>query len=335
MSEQRQMDLSEFGAGSSDTNSNSDEIVCPTCGKDDFTSEHGLKIHHTTIHNDKSLTNANKVEFECERCGETEQLTPEETDRRRFCSMDCKAAWQSGEYSGKGNPGWEGGKVTVACDYCGETVQRGPSEVNDITYCSDSCESNWKSENRVGENHPRYNQVSIECDWCGTTLERSPSRVEKFDRQFCNSECRGAYFSANPSELHEQERVTVHCDWCGESDERIPHRVSRNQFHFCDNACKGEWRSEYVTGDEHPNWKGGFDPYYGPNWVTQRELTRERDNYRCVLCGVSDSASQIIHDKELAVHHVTRLNDFDNPVKANELSNLLTVCTFCHQRVFD
>lgn len=335
MSNRRQMKLHELSGNSVEPTEEPDSIICPTCGKDDFNSEHGLKIHHTTVHDDPSLTNEDRVEFNCELCGSSNQLPPDEAERRRFCSDDCKNKWQSEEYSGEGGPGWDGGKVSVACSYCGTVEERYPSHVNEVNFCSDLCESNWKSEHQTGEDHPNYDQLSVECTWCGNDLSRPKWRVKKFDHQFCDKGCKGNYYSENPAELHEKERVTVSCAWCGEEKRIIPAQAKRSENHFCDTECKGKWWSTHVTGEDHPNWKDGYEPYYGPNWERKRRQTIERDEHQCVLCGVSEGASELIHGRKLSVHHVTRINDFDDPANANELGNLLTVCTFCHQRVFE
>jgi 5-methylcytosine-specific restriction endonuclease McrA len=313
----------------------SNTIVCPTCGKNDFKSEHGLKIHHTTVHDDRSLTLGERVKFECERCGSTEQLPPDEAERRRFCSARCKNEWQSEAYTDEGGPGWNGGKATIACSYCGATEERFPSHINEVNFCSDSCESDWKSENRVGENHPNFSRVLVECAWCDTKLCRPKWRVKKFNSQFCDKKCKSNYYSANPSELHEKNRVTVTCSWCGNSKEVIPAQATRSEHHFCDPECKGKWWSGNVSGESHPNWKGGYDPYYGSNWERKRQEVRERDGYKCVLCGVTDGASKLIHGRELSVHHVMRINGFSNPTDANNLGNLMTLCAYCHQRAFD
>ena len=335
MNNRRQMKLSELGDESAEQTEGADTVVCPTCGKDDFDSNHGLKIHHTAVHDDRSLTLEERVEFECDWCGSTEQLSPDEAERRRFCSDKCKNEWQSEAYADEGGPGWNGGKITIECSYCESVEERFPSHVNEVNFCSNSCESSWKSENKTGENNPNYSRVSVECAWCQNELSRPPWRVNKFEHQFCNLECKGSYYVANPSELHEIDRVTVSCSWCGETKEVIPAQATRSDHHFCDRDCKGAWWSINISGESHPNWQGGYSSYYGQNWERKRRQTRERDDYECALCGVTDGASKLIHGRQLSVHHVTRINDFDDPTDANELGNLITLCLYCHQRVFD
>jgi DEAD/DEAH box helicase domain-containing protein len=66
--------------------------------------------------------------------------------------------------------------------------------------------------------------------------------------------------------------------------------------------------------------------YYGPNWQQIRINVRERDGFRCQVCGVIEG--ERAHD----VHHKVPLRMFPSPELANQLSNLITLCPSCHQR---
>jgi DEAD/DEAH box helicase domain-containing protein len=66
---------------------------------------------------------------------------------------------------------------------------------------------------------------------------------------------------------------------------------------------------------------------YGPNWVQQRNRARARDEYRCQVCGLEEG------DREHDVHHKTPFRQFETPIFANQLSNLVTLCPSCHRRV--
>jgi len=72
---------------------------------------------------------------------------------------------------------------------------------------------------------------------------------------------------------------------------------------------------------------------YGPNWPQQRTAARQRDGYQCRQCGALEAGRE--HD----VHHVTPFRSFgyvpgenEHYLRANELSNLLTLCRTCHSR---
>ncbi len=74
---------------------------------------------------------------------------------------------------------------------------------------------------------------------------------------------------------------------------------------------------------------------YGPNWGLQRQRARDRDGYRCCLCGRPEPSGH-----EHAVHHLQPFRTFDyrpgdnaNYIQANDLPNLITLCPECHPRV--
>ncbi len=66
---------------------------------------------------------------------------------------------------------------------------------------------------------------------------------------------------------------------------------------------------------------------YGPNWENQRLRTRQRDNFRCQVCGVPEGP------RSHHVHHKTPFRMFTTYLQANQLENLITVCPECHRRV--
>lgn len=68
---------------------------------------------------------------------------------------------------------------------------------------------------------------------------------------------------------------------------------------------------------------------YGPNWEIQRQKARERDQFRCQICGIPERGRS--HD----VHHIRPFRTFLSFFDANQLSNLITLCPTCHQRAED
>jgi DEAD/DEAH box helicase domain-containing protein len=65
---------------------------------------------------------------------------------------------------------------------------------------------------------------------------------------------------------------------------------------------------------------------YGPGWPAQRERVRQRDGYRCQMCGLPEQGRA--HD----VHHKVPFKSFSSSVEANQLNNLITLCPACHRR---
>ena len=65
---------------------------------------------------------------------------------------------------------------------------------------------------------------------------------------------------------------------------------------------------------------------YGPTWPAQRQRARQRDGYRCQLCGLPEQGR--VHD----VHHKVPFKSFSSALEANQLNNLVTLCPSCHRR---
>ncbi|MEN4099657.1 MAG: DEAD/DEAH box helicase [Anaerolineaceae bacterium] len=74
----------------------------------------------------------------------------------------------------------------------------------------------------------------------------------------------------------------------------------------------GVWKSDQI--------------HYGPNWVSQRDMARQRDGFRCQMCGALE-INQSHH-----VHHKVPFRNFLSFVQANQLDNLITLCAPCHKK---
>ncbi len=99
---------------------------------------------------------------------------------------------------------------------------------------------------------------------------------------------------------------------------------------------------------------------YGSNWRTIAEEARERDNFECRSCGLASEEHIQIYNSELEVHHLHRIMSFMDNIsdrikedirsgkslsesdqktveqmldKANNLTNLVTVCKKCHSQL--
>lgn len=61
------------------------------------------------------------------------------------------------------------------------------------------------------------------------------------------------------SRVHDESLagVAVECDACGSQFRKRSDHAERFDHHFCDEQCEGDWRSEHLSGESSPNWKGG------------------------------------------------------------------------------
>ena len=79
--------------------------------------------------------------------------------------------------------------------------------------------------------------------------------------------------------------------------------------------------SKALSGSNNPNWQGGISQIYGWDWTqTLRKAIRERDGFRCQVCGKEYHPN----GRKLSVHHI----DYDK--MNNNPKNLITLCTSCH-----
>lgn len=64
---------------------------------------------------------------------------------------------------------------------------------------------------------------------------------------------------------------------------------------------------------------------YGPNWDNIRLAVRQRDSFRCRMCGLPETG------RPHHVHHKIPFRSFASIETANSLNNLITLCPGCHR----
>lgn len=297
------------------------EVECPTCGRTDFASRRGMKRHHAIKHGE-SLS---KVQVECEYCSQEYKEWEYRKDRTRFCSNDCQEAWED-----------ENVRVEVECEYCSEEYEELKSREDRTRFCSKECRYNWMSENQRKENNPMYKGASEPCHRCGEPVYRPPADLAHNEKVFCSDKCRkewlSDFHSGENNYFYEGAKETKDCDWCGNEFEYFKSHASRRRF--CSKNCLSEWRSQ-LPPEEQPQWKGGHEEFYGPNWPEQRQKAMERDDFQCQVCGMENHEHKEETGFQLHVHHIQPIRKFREGddvdyQQANALSNLITLCTTHH-----
>lgn len=228
---------------------------------------------------------------------------------------------------GERNPAWKGGKQPFICYHCGETFYQYPSNRPKPPYfCNRACHRVWKTT-----------YTTVACEECGNPVDSKPCQPRRFCSRACSSAWRSRYHTRDAAPVWKGGIPERTCDECGDTYQPVsyPSQSGKRgqQRFFCSHTCQGEWQSKYRTGTRSPNWKGGYQNYYGPNWREQMRAARKRDGYKCHCCGKTQKQNK----RALDVHHIQPFREFgyipnvnDRYLLANDLANLISLCKHCH-----
>jgi len=224
-------------------------------------------------------------------------------------------------------------RVSLVCPTCGKTFERIKTLVKHVNYCSKECADKAK----IGKsNETVKNGKYVNCSNCGKEIYRSACRLKKTSIYFCSNACQYEWrkktgaSKGNNSPTWKGGKEKLICPVCGKSFERIRAEASYHDINYCSRECMAKDYSKRFSGKNSPTWQGGDIDYYGPNWHEQRRKARERDNYTCQLCGITEQEL----GKELSVHHIKKFRDCKDYIEANQLDNLVSLCEEkCHRYV--
>lgn len=113
---------------------------------------------------------------------------------------------------------------------------------------------------------------------------------------------------------------------CKVCDKPIWCQPKRNHS-YCSKECADRGTSIYTK--DRNIVRNKYKKYYGENWLSQRNMARERDFYTCQICGITEDE----YGMQLSVHHVKPFLLCSSYIEANMLENLLSLCEPCHRKV--
>lgn len=271
--------------------------ICQQCGKEFTRQFHSTKpakyCSQQCVHDSQKH---NKYLI-CEQCGKEYKCTHKE---QKYCSDYCS------KQSRRLYP-------DTTCPICG--IIFAPRKSKSLTYCSDKCQ-------KIGIKNPNLIETR-KCKQCGKefVIYKNKIKTRKNRGMYCSRKC------FVESQHKPDSYTTKQCLNCGKlfKVSKVQVRYYSNRGKFCSNKC----RVKYSVGENHPRWKENkviYDP--GPNWYIQRAKALERDNYKCQNCGIS-------YDENIIdVHHIIKCRLFNGDYeRANDLSNLITLCRTCHPKV--
>ena len=220
--------------------------------------------------------------------------------------------------------------MEVECDNCGETFDKKPAKVerSDRDFCSRDCYDDFGHPGNNGDS-----RVEKTCETCGETYKVYPYRAD--ESRYCGRECadKGDYHATGEDHGNwKGDELEYTCETCGDDFRRHGHIKN---VRFCSSDCYNSAKSDMVSGEDNPVWRGGWDWYYGPDWEKQRSAAVERDDHRCQDC----LKPVYKMDRAPDVHHKKRLGwfkeEYDAPEwweRGNVLDNLVTLCQSCHKK---
>lgn len=208
---------------------------------------------------------------------------------------------------------------SVNCTNCGEVFDKRVDQIEkyDNHFCDKSC---------MGEFQSKSGTEVIACDYCENNFTKRKSLIARSENDFCSERCHADWRSENLTGDKNYNYIDTSnvCEWCGEE-----YHVKKNEqekSRFCCLECKRSWMSENRSGEGSIFWKGGSVGYRGESWNRWRKKIRERDENICQNCGEESTG------KNLDVHHIVPVREFETPDKANFEENLCQLCDSCHTK---
>lgn len=228
---------------------------------------------------------------------------------------------------------------TFICEYCNQPFERKvyPSSTLQYRFCNPTC-----------RNKARIRKDTVNCPQCGKPY--TPYRKGKRDgyKKYCSQECANNALCGQPSpnpayvpkeiraiikELYPVTPVQIIAEQLNLSIVTIRSVAYRegvkhapNLYYSIVHEAARTHMLLHNPGKNRPRLKIR-DSWRGANWKEQREKALKRDGYHCQIC--NKQIGRKGHD--YGVHHIKPFREFDGDyLKANQLSNLITLCRRCH-----
>lgn len=150
----------------------------------------------------------------CIQCGQPYPHRVDNMDKSSFCSMKCKADWQSENMSGENAYAWQGGKVVGVCMECGEEFFSYPYEKQ--LFCSIEC----SNIGRTGEKSTNWRGGASYEPYC-----------EKFSRKF---------------KENVRDEFDRKCFLCGKDEERNGQKMGIHHVSYLKDCLCGDVVCDFV-----------------------------------------------------------------------------------------
>lgn len=207
----------------------------------------------------------------------------------------------------------------MRCDFCGKefkanATQRYHKRKGKNITCSRECQYKLIS---LKFTKPKISNAI--CSLCGKRIWKNVMSLKKAKNIYCSKQCQG-------KAKQKVNGMIVKCFNCGKKIQRNNYRLKNSKRHFCSEECQYiALKPPIMFGENHPLWVGGHDKkgYPREQWTeTLRLSIRQRDNFKCQVCGVPELECET----KLDVHHIDYNKQNNNP------DNLISLCHSCHSK---
>lgn len=233
----------------------------------------------------------------------------------KYYNIEARSSHEHTQYYlDKMRPKWDEFKTsnkkwhTKECEWCHREFEINCNNRRN-RFCSKECVKQYQ----------RSKREKYYCVECGAEIEYSG---RNYPRKYCDK-C-----VVLNNHKQQKDRILTHCGYCGKELYVIKSRYEKQKYCYCNEQCMAKHYSEIYTGENSPTWNGGKRHYTG-GWLQARNEARQRDNYSCQMCGITEQE----YGKEMSVHHIKKYKSFDDKFEANQLENLVCLCEHCHRFV--
>ena len=214
------------------------------------------------------------------------------------------------------HPNWN--QIELACRYCGKKIYRTPYFIkrNKYSFCGQDCYSKYQSENHRGKNNFHFNSIEQVCQQCGKKFLVPPNKIKDGKGKYCSKKCFKKSYNT----------IETFCKYCGRPIKQQQYKLKRGRGLFCNVDCMTKAYSELdeYKGENNNNWKGGFFPYYGQNWLKSRRLALKRAKCVSEISGCNGG---------LDVHHIIPLREIVEKYFDLCLSSYIEKIKYHHLRI--
>lgn len=160
------------------------------------------------------------------------------------------------------------------------------------------------------------NKLTFSCHTCGEKVIRTKGNVK--NKVYCSKEC--SDIGKIGVSINKVNKVELKCKFCNKLFEKLP---CHSDYKFCSKECSSKFK-----------YMGLPELTLRAHWEHQRVVAKERDNYKCVKCGMCDDEHIERFGRGLNVHHKIPYIYFkEDNEDQHSLGNLETVCTPCHREI--